>query len=504
MNIRHNVLRIVSHGSRGLLLFLLLFVGCADAGTATLTTSSPVPNNDSNPPRTTTPPPSTPPREPIREPVREPILAATTYKPFASEHSGKFSLGDFASPYLIRLDDYTNFSVTNSSILLNDIANEVTKTIYQGNTYLGIDDFSFPDYTSFISTNDKLTVKVNLMRTNGSVIVSGAVARALVVTGATNLYTWQDLQAMTNDVSGEYVLMNGITFPARGSEGLAMEGFEPVGYNFNPFTGSFAGNGHGITNLSIERSGERDVGMWGWVRSANAMIKDFVIDHAGIRGRNTVGGVVGILMMGTVTNVGVVSSQNSNVSAVGNFAGGLVGQNQGTVNQGTVVGYVTGAVSGGSEVGGLVGRNQGTVMGYASGAVNGRGDSIGGLVGSNGGGTVIGYASGAILRTGNMIGGLVGSSNGRVIGYWDERSSGLMSGVGADSGTFEGRGISSIANVVFDRENNAYTDNRGTDETSDDEPVFDNGNFSNYLNLLRSSAAWSSFIAENLSPQSSP
>ncbi len=371
------------------------------------------------------------------------IAEGVAYKPFASGHDDKFSLGDFDSPYLVRVDD-DSFTTAGSQIILNNVTNEITKTYYQSSTYLGIASLGFSDYANFISTNATLTIKVSLVASDGSVIADGAVARDLMVTGATNLYTWQDLQGMKHDLAGKYVLKNGITFPTRGSEGLAREGFDPVG-DINPgFTGSFAGGGYGITNLSIDRPGRDRVGIWGNVNGATSVIENFVLDHGGIRGANDVGGVVGWLSSGMVSNVGVVSNQNSNVTGADNV-GGLVGD-----NRGTVVGYVRGAVSGNNNVGGLVGQNNGTgtVIGYATGAVSGRNIKVGGLVGQNSG-TAVGYATGRVTG-GGAVGGLVGTNTGGTItGYWDIGSTGEATSSG-------GVGISAIANVRFFSELNRY------------------------------------------------
>ena len=252
------------------------------------------------------------------------IVERVTYKPFASEHDDKFSLGDFDSPYLLLVEGYTNFVASNSSILLNNITNGVFKTDYQGGTYLGIAGFSFNAYTSFLSTNDTLTIQVNLVEANGTYTLSNqTVMSGLVVTEATNIYTWQDLQGMKHNLAGDYVLMNRITFPTRGSKGLPPEGFEPVGVSDARFTGSFAGNDHRIVNLSIDRS-ISFVGIWGVVSNANSVIENFVLDHSGISGADSVGAVVGSLSMGVVSNVGVVSSRSSNVSGT-DYVGGLVG-----------------------------------------------------------------------------------------------------------------------------------------------------------------------------------
>ncbi len=448
----------------------------------------------------------------------EPILAGVAYKPFAG-HKNKFSLGDFDSPYLVRLDDYTNFVASNSRILLNDAPHQITKTNYQGNTYVGIAGFDFNDYSTFTGTftgnNNALTIKVSLATTNGSAITNGAVASRLMVTAPTLIYTWQDLQGMKHDLAGEYELRSDITFPDKGNQGLAAAGFEPVGDDSagNHFTGSFAGNRHAIANLSIDRPGRDRLGIWGYVNSADSVIKDFVVDHAGIEGNNRVGSVVGQLHAGIVTNVGMMSSGGMRVSGFSRI-GGLVGYNFGarsTVNgyargdvtgtgvgsfnigglvgdneSGVVSGYVTGAVSGKGNIGGLVGEssrdgrvhgyatgdvtgsfrigglvgfNDGaTATGYATGAVRGNHD-VGGLVGHNHAGVANGYATGAV--TGNSeVGGLVGDSrvDGGVNGYWDQARSGEDDAVGGGDFMFDGAGISAIANVVYDSGAGTYTD----------------------------------------------
>ena len=477
------------------------------------------PNDPNNPnaPNINNPSPSGP--VPIPP---EPIIAGVAYKPFASGHGNKFSLGDFDSPYLVRLDDYTNFVASNSSILLNDAPHEITKTSYQGNTYVGIAGFDFNDYSTFTGNNNALTIKVSLSTTNGSAITNGAVASGLMVTAPTRIYTWQDLQGMKHDLAGEYELRSDITFPAKGSEGLAMEGFEPVGDDSDHFTGSFDGNERSIVNLSIDRPGRDGIGIWGYVNGADSVIEDFVVDHAGIRGDDNVGSVVGQLNAGIVTNVGMMSSGDMPVSgnedvgglvgwnsgsrvygyATGavsgrDLVGGLVGQNRGG---GVVDGYTTGAVSGGTGVGGLVGESSGNgrVHGYATGDITGTGvrvgglvglndmmatatgyatgevtgdRQVGGLVGRNNGGTLNGYATGEV--TGNSdAGGLVGMNSGTVHGYWDEASTRQNNSAG-------GEGISAITNVVF-APPNTYEDSGNGNAA-----VFDNGDFLRLFDLPR-------------------
>jgi len=128
-----------------------------------------------------------------------------------------------------------------------------------------------------------------------------------------------------------------------------------------------------------------------------------------ISGTNNVGGLVGYNdSAGTIAT----SYASANVTGGNVAAGGLVGANYGAVS----ASHATGAVSGGSYVGGLVGENGGQGAGgpitnsYATGNVTGA-NEIGGLVGYNANGTVTNsYALGNVVGTGQKVGGLVGES----------------------------------------------------------------------------------------------
>ncbi len=96
--------------------------------------------------------------------------------------------------------------------------------------------------------------------------------------------------------------------------------------------------------------------------------------------------------------------------------------------------YSTGTVSGGHQVGGLVGMNFGDVTAcYSTGAVNGF-TQVGGLVGDNtsGGHVTHCYSTGAVTG-GMLVGGLVGVVWGSVTGsFWDIQTSGQVT---SDGGT---------------------------------------------------------------------
>jgi hypothetical protein len=157
-----------------------------------------------------------------------------------------------------------------------------------------------------------------------------------------------------------------------------------------PFVGVFDGKGHSISHLTVKGK-EGNLGLFGQLRSG-AQVKDL--------------GVVDI-----------------NATGSGSYIGGLVGYSSGgTVTQC----YSTGAVSGGSLVGGLVGENGGAVTNcYSTGAVSGDG-AVGGLVGLNSGGTVTQCYSTGTVRGDRYVGGLVGEDYGTVLhSVWDTKTSGL-------------------------------------------------------------------------------
>jgi hypothetical protein len=99
----------------------------------------------------------------------------------------------------------------------------------------------------------------------------------------------------------------------------------------------------------------------------------------------------------------------------GTLVGGLVGRSNGTVTRCHATGAVTGALTGSGSIGGLVGFSAvgGTVeQCYASGAVSGE-DNVGGLAGYTAGAVRQCYATGAAAGK-DVVGGLVGFNAGTV------------------------------------------------------------------------------------------
>ncbi|PXA05739.1 hypothetical protein DDZ13_02390 [Coraliomargarita sinensis] len=185
-------------------------------------------------------------------------------------------------------------------------------------------------------------------------------------------------------------------------------GWEPIGNSridtwSESFRGSLDGDEHSILNVFINRPTEDYVGVFGQAYRANFL--DVSITGAQIYGKQKVGALAGEVVAATLRNCFASGYVSGSVSV-----GGLVGMNlypfvynsgtEGVVEAeksgGGLIGHVYAngeqmiedsyshvAVSGQSELGGLIGRFSGNCLmrSYATGDVSGSGSQIGGLVG---------------------------------------------------------------------------------------------------------------------------
>jgi filamentous hemagglutinin family protein len=324
----------------------------------------------------------------------------------------------------------------------------------QGATYVG--------NTSNVITNNGAAVNLPAGTTNYTTKQggNGTVKNYTVITslGAEGSITQTDLQGMQGNRSRNYAL--GANIDASATSGWnAGAGFEPLGPVYAPFSGSFDGMGHTISNLTINRPTTDYVGLFGRSFLGNpsdpAIVRNLGLVAGSVTGRFDVGSLIGdsgflvfnSYATGAVagsSNVGGLVGTNNHASIINSHAtgavtgsgdniGGLVGNNSNVglpnvINANLSNSYATGAVSGSSNVGGLVGVNNSAPINnsHATGAVTGSGNNIGGLVGNNtssmnyGDGSIANsYATGAV-RGGSNVGGLVGvnaASAGGAAGY---------------------------------------------------------------------------------------
>ena len=171
------------------------------------------------------------------------------------------------------------------------------------------------------------------------------------------------------------------------------------GQGWTPFAfrGVLDGNGHSISNLFIDTSDSK-AGLFSTL-SRDGVIHDLRLKSADIDGDLEVGGLVG-------------------------------------ENSGRIFGVsVSGAVSGTSAVGGLVGAAADTsriIANVATASVTGSRDNAGGLVGHNNGEISTSYAIGRVSGSAANIGGLVGRGESNLVSdsYFDTVTSGQTSSAG--------------------------------------------------------------------------
>jgi hypothetical protein len=275
---------------------------------------------------------------------------------------------------------------------------------------------------------------------------------------------------MTEDISvAAFSLTKALISPDANS---AVAGFQGAA-----FTGTFDGNGHCVTGLSIDdrHAGNDFLGLFGQVCAPGVVrrltVKDCVI--AGSTGTSQVGGCVawcnsasiedchvsGTVMGGTFAG-GLVGrhyyatisgcSSTASVTATGTYAGGLAASN----STGSIISqsWAGGNVAAGSSGGGLVGCCGGTIVDcYAMGRVAGPGSRYGGLTGENYGGIRRCYSTGSVYCQGDGGGlnGWLGEKATVTASFWDMEASdswsscggtGLYSSQMTESGVFTSAG----------------------------------------------------------------
>ncbi|RUR29790.1 filamentous hemagglutinin N-terminal domain-containing protein, partial [Vreelandella andesensis] len=249
------------------------------------------------------------------------------------------------------------------------------------------------------------------------------------------LTDWQQLQNInhnTDVLSGGYyyALKNDLDTNTSGYAGLASasansgEGWEPIGIDFdNSFIGTFDGLGHSVSSLNINRPDESYAGLFGYVsnnsETPTTTIKNIGVMNAKITG-DRVGGLVGSAEYSNFENIAISNIEinadefsggligylwnddgrynwnsndisikstysSGNINATNGYAGGLIGEaySEDGLRIHIADSYSSAQVNGNNALGGLLGSAEAVTIknSYASGAVNGTGDNLGGLVG---------------------------------------------------------------------------------------------------------------------------
>jgi len=194
-----------------------------------------------------------------------------------------------------------------------------------------------------------------------------------------------ELQAMSADPTADYVLAGDIDW----NDATGGGDFEPVG-TFEPplyqdWSGSFDGQGHTISNLSIDHTGWA-CGIFGYRLLGDGTIRNVgLIDPMVVGNTNTLAGTGALIGFGsTIANCFV---RGGSVQGVGGFpVGGLAGEATTITDC-----YCTANVTGDNDSGGIVGKNSGSNYPQrcytAKGSVETSGTNAGGIIGFQNGGT---------------------------------------------------------------------------------------------------------------------
>lgn len=235
---------------------------------------------------------------------------------------------------------------TNATLTAKWIANEYTITLDPGagsvsKTTVNVtydEDFTLPvptnDYGVFTGWlyNDKpITDSTghSLTKWNFTSDIT------LTVDWTVKIYTVEDLLKMGTYLNGDFILMNDID--------LTSVNWNPIGTNSAPFTGHLDGNGHKISNLTIDTSNytnRSSFGLFGYISFAtieDLVIEDFEFTSENIEKTYYVGALAGIdltdlssstneepLIKGITTSGSYVVAKQS--SSYPMYAGGLFGK----------------------------------------------------------------------------------------------------------------------------------------------------------------------------------
>lgn len=151
---------------------------------------------------------------------------------------------------------------------------------------------------------------------------------------------WTQLCDNSTDWNSYFILTANIDL-----EGITIR---PVGDIATPFTGSFDGRGHCISNASMDLIDHSNLGLFGYL-SPGSLIRNLGVENIHFLGNDHVGGLAGFSNGGTID-----SCYTTGQIEGGSYIGGILGTN----NQGKILWcYSTVSILGDELIGGVCGWN---------------------------------------------------------------------------------------------------------------------------------------------------
>ncbi len=234
-----------------------------------------------------------------------------------------------------------------------------------------------------------------------------------------NIYTENDLYNLTltsSDWDKHFIQIADLDFTGTAA-------ITPIGLSATEFTGSYNGQGHTITNLTVDHSSSNKnfVGLFGFI--TDVTIKNLGLINVTVTGQTAIGGLVGYaegnsLIEDCYVTGSVTSSSEDNTSR---DVGGLIGTTFNSVIINNCYSECSVSSDGEYGVGGFIGRSvplASITNCYSTGNVTDNGSSStysywGGFVGYSSGGSISNcFATGDVLGSNSS-----GSSAGGFVGY---------------------------------------------------------------------------------------
>ena len=233
-----------------------------------------------------------------------------------------------------------------------------------------------------------------------------------------------------NNSSVAFQLENDIDLTDWISTNNASEGWLPVGTSSSPFKGTFYGQNHQISGLTVNRN-ITHVGLWGYL--SNATISDVTIQAGNMTSGQFVGVLAGYGNGVTISNCHVVLTGSLNTSNTSGdfYVGGMFGQLKGTCSSCTVRGDIHNdnvSVNSG-YCGGICGyANESSTISSCKyrGTISGK-NYVGGIAGYTYSARVTGCSVWGEMNGINYVGGIVGYAS-RLVNVLDCAMTGQVKG----------------------------------------------------------------------------
>lgn len=233
----------------------------------------------------------------------------------------------------------------------------------------------------------------------------------------------KELNDVRDKLDAHYLLGKDIdlseeSFMAEGLDYNPEEGWEPLGSEENPFTGSFDGNGHKLSNLFISR--EDNVGFFGYVIESN--ISNLYLVDSEIKANNYSGVLIGYSENSEINNCSATGEINGNENI-----GGLIGY---SIYSQITESFSSVNINANESAGGFIGTTKDSVISncFSRGDVIAQSDFAGFIGITEDGDINFSYSTGLVKKgTGGDIkdSGFIKKNNYCIINgsYWDIETS---------------------------------------------------------------------------------